>query len=42
MGFGINGEMITTGTNGKIGVAASFQLAKGLRQVENLPPQRAG
>jgi len=29
MGFGINGEMITTGTNGKIGVAASFQLAKG-------------
>jgi len=29
MEFDINGEMITTGTNGKIGVAASFQLAKG-------------
>jgi hypothetical protein len=27
-GFGVDGEMITTGTDGKIGVVASFQLAE--------------
>jgi hypothetical protein len=39
MTSGIDGEMVTTGTGGKTGVAASFQLAEISRQVKNLPPQ---